>query len=54
MIPEDFLNYSLKPSGALWSSLTSTQQDEVLTAYEESEDESNLVQLSVIKAKLKE
>jgi len=49
----DALSNSIKPGNSLWSSLTPEQQQDVLTAYEESEDESNLVPLSVIKSKFK-
>ena len=47
------LSNSLKPDNSLWNSLTPEQQQDVLIAYEESEDESNLVPLSVIKSKFK-
>jgi len=40
--------------GAIWKSLSKEQQQKVLIAYEESEDESNLVSLSSIKSKFKE
>jgi hypothetical protein len=45
------LNNSIKPDNSLWSSLTLKQQEEVLLAYEESEDETNLISLSSIKSK---
>lgn len=36
---------------ALWNSLTTEQQIQVLEAYEESEDESSLIPLSAIRSK---
>jgi hypothetical protein len=47
------LNNSTKPGNSLWESLSAEQQDGVLAAYEESEDESNLIPLSEIKSKFK-
>ena len=47
----DALSNSVKPHTSLWATLTPEQQREVLIAYEESEDESNLVPFSVIKSK---
>ena len=47
------LSNSIKPGNSLWSSLTPEQQQGVITAYEESEDDSNLVPLSAIKSKFK-
>ena len=45
------LNNSVKSESSLWTTLTPEQQKEVLIAYEESEDEKNLVPFSVIKSK---
>ncbi len=45
------LSTSIKPDNSLWESLTSEQQKGVLLAYEESEDEANLIPLPAIKAK---
>jgi hypothetical protein len=47
----DALNNSVNSGNSLWATLTPEQQKEVLAAYEESEDENNLVPLSVIKSK---
>ncbi|HWD87670.1 MAG TPA: hypothetical protein VG367_06050 [Mucilaginibacter sp.] len=49
----DALSNSVKPNNSLWATLTLEQQKGVLEAYEESEDEDNLVPLSVIKSKFK-
>ena len=49
----DALSNSIKSGSSLWNSLTPEQQQDVLIAYEESEDESNLVSLSEIKSKFK-
>ncbi len=38
---------TIKP-GELWNSLTQEQKDEVLKAYEESEDEENLIPMEKI------
>ncbi len=47
------LSNSIKPGNSLWDSLSPEQQHDVLVAYEESEDEANLVPLSEIKSKYK-
>ena len=47
------LSNSIKPGNSLWDSLSPEQQHDVLVAYEESEDEANLVPLSEIKLKYK-
>lgn len=39
-------------TGKLWDSLTEEQKNEVLLAYEESEDESNLVEARTVFKKL--
>jgi hypothetical protein len=49
----DALSNSTKPGNSLWESLSAEQQQGVLAAYEESEDEANLVPLSAIKSKFK-
>jgi hypothetical protein len=49
----DAISQSVNSEGSLWNSLTSEQQQQVLEAYEESEDESNLIPLSVIRSKFK-
>ena len=38
-------------AGELWNSLTTDQQQQVLQAFEEGEDESDLIPLSLIRAK---
>jgi len=45
------LSNSIKSDTSLWASLIPEQQKDVLIAYEESEDETNLVSLSAIKSK---
>jgi hypothetical protein len=45
------MSQSLKSDGALWRSLAPKQQQSVLDAYEESEDENNLISFDEIKAK---
>lgn len=40
---------SIASENSLWKSLTNEQQQQVLTAYVESEDETNLISLSAIK-----
>jgi hypothetical protein len=53
-IIEQFYNamsQSLSADGAMWRSLTPIQQKQVLEAYEDSEDENNLISLDEIKAK---
>jgi len=53
-IIEQFYNamsQSLQAEGRLWRSLSPQQQQEVLEAYEESEDENNPISLDLIKAK---
>lgn len=45
------MSQSLKADGAIWNSLSPEQQQGVLDAYEESEDESNLISFEEIKAK---
>lgn len=47
----DALTNSVKSDHSLWTSLTPKQQNEILQAYEESENESNLIPLSAIKSK---
>jgi hypothetical protein len=49
----DALSNSTKPHNSLWESLNAEQQQGVLTAFEESEDEANLVPLSEIRSKFK-
>ncbi|MBK7231732.1 MAG: hypothetical protein IPH93_05600 [Saprospiraceae bacterium] len=41
-------NHKSSKPGELWNSLTQTQKDEVLQAYEESEVESNLISMEEI------
>lgn len=48
MNTEESLINSTNPNMGLWHSLTTSQQEEVLIAYEESEDESNLIPVSAI------
>ena len=50
----DAINRSVNFEGSLWQSLSAEQQQDILIAYEESEDEANLVPLSAIKSKYKE
>jgi hypothetical protein len=50
----DAISRSVTSENSLWKSLSKEQQQEVLIAYEESEDESNLISLSAIKSKFKE
>ncbi|MGF7080003.1 hypothetical protein [Mucilaginibacter sp. UYCu711] len=50
----DALNRSVSTEGSLWQSLTKEQKQAVLLAYDESDDEANLVSLSSIKSKYKE
>ncbi|MGY3213169.1 hypothetical protein [Mucilaginibacter sp. HD30] len=47
------ISQSVNSEGSLWTSLSSDQQQQVLEAYEESEDESNLIPLSVIRSRFK-
>jgi hypothetical protein len=47
----DAINRSITSDSSLWQSLSKEQQQEVLIAYEESDDESNLVSLSAIRSK---
>jgi hypothetical protein len=47
----DAISRSIHSENSLWQSLTKEQQQGVLIAYEESEDETNLIPLSVIKSK---
>jgi len=48
----DFENDNTRVTqAALWNSLTTEQQIQVLKAYEESEDESTLIPLSTIRSK---
>ncbi|MGZ3943532.1 MAG: hypothetical protein ACXVJB_01250 [Mucilaginibacter sp.] len=49
----DALSNSTRPGNSLWESLSTEQQQGVLTAYEESEEEANLVPLSEIRSKFK-
>ncbi|MBB6131731.1 hypothetical protein [Mucilaginibacter lappiensis] len=49
----DVITQSLQPKNSGWQALT-TQQQDILTAYEESEDESDLISLSALKSKYKE
>ena len=48
------LSKSVESGHSLWDSLTPEQQQGVLLAYEESEDENNLVSLAEIKSKFGE
>ncbi len=48
------INQSIHSENSLWNSLSPERQQDILTAYEESEDESNLISLSDIKEKYKE
>ena len=48
------ISRSVSSQNSLWQSLSPSQQREVLTAYEESEDETDLVPLSALKSKYKE
>ena len=50
----DAISRSVNSGNSLWQSLSIQQQQEVLIAYEESEDEANLIPLSAIKSKFKE
>lgn len=47
------INQSLKAEGSIWRSLTKEQQAQVLEAYEDSEDDANLISLSDVKARYK-
>lgn len=49
----DAISQSVNNEGSLWNSLTSDQQQQVLEAYEKSDDESNLIPLSAIRSKFK-
>jgi DNA repair ATPase RecN len=49
----DIISQSVIVDNSDWQSLSSTQQQELLDAYESSEDEDNLVPLSAIEAKYK-
>lgn len=49
----DAISQSVQP-GSLWQSLTTKQQHEVLEAFEESEDETNLIPYSEIQSKYKQ
>lgn len=44
----------MEQGGSLWQSLTEEQKQQVLLAFEESEDEDNLVSFEEIQAKYKE
>ncbi|HEY0244251.1 MAG TPA: hypothetical protein VGC01_01700 [Mucilaginibacter sp.] len=50
----DAISQSVKPENSLWQSLSIERQLEVLAAFEESENEENLISLSEIKSKYKE
>ncbi|WP_419701309.1 hypothetical protein [Mucilaginibacter sp. NFX135] len=50
----DVITQSLQPKNSVWQGLTPKQQQDVLTAYEESEDESDLISLSVLKSRYRE
>ncbi|RYY35518.1 MAG: hypothetical protein EOP46_09750 [Sphingobacteriaceae bacterium] len=50
----DAMSQSVQPAGNNWKLLTNTQQQGVLTAYENSKNEDNLVPFSLIKEKFKE
>jgi len=50
----DVITQSLQPKNSGWQALTLQQQQDILTAYEESEDESDLISLSALKSKYKE
>ncbi len=47
----DILSQSIEAQNSAWQLLSAKQQQEVLEAYEDAEDEDNLIPLSVIKAK---
>ncbi|MES2426633.1 MAG: hypothetical protein V4560_06645 [Bacteroidota bacterium] len=47
----DAISRSVTSEHTLWQSLSKEQQQEVLIAYEESENDANLVSLSAIKSK---
>ena len=47
------LLYSAKKEGKLWNTLTKKEQEELMLAYEESNDEANLVSHEKVKAKYK-
>jgi len=49
----DAINRSVQP-GSLWQSLSKEQQQGVLDAYDESEEESNLIPYATLQAKYKE
>ena len=50
----DALNHSKQLENSLWQSLSPEMQKEVLDAYNESEDDANLISLQDIKSKYKE
>ncbi len=45
------ISQSVKAENSLWASLSKEQQKQVLEAYDESEDEENLISLADIKLK---
>ena len=49
----DAISQSVNNEGSLWNSLTADQQQQVLDAYEKSDDESNLIPLSAIRSKFR-
>jgi len=48
------ITQSLQPKTSGWQALTPQQQQDILTAYEESENESDLISLSALKSKYRE
>ncbi|WP_184546319.1 hypothetical protein [Mucilaginibacter sp. FT3.2] len=50
----DVISQSVNTDNSDWQSLSARQQQELLDAFEASEDENNLVPLSVIEAKYKQ
>lgn len=50
----DAISRSATSENSLWNSLSKVQQQQILTAYDESEDEANLISLSAVKSKFKE
>ncbi|WP_439696355.1 hypothetical protein ACFGVS_27145 [Mucilaginibacter sp. AW1-7] len=50
----DIISQHINVDNSDWESLSPKQQQELLDAYESSEDEDNLIPLSVIEAKYKQ
>jgi DNA repair ATPase RecN len=50
----DIISQHVNVDNSDWESLSPKQQQELLDAYESSEDENNLIPLSVIEAKYKQ